>query len=99
MKSLLEMTQLHPVNYSVKFDGEEGGGPGVNRGWFSVVCSALKDHTKYPDKTFPLFHYPGRLPEQVLVTWLYVKFLNFVYETYQMLRLLIVFLGRVTFYL
>ena len=61
------MTQLHPVNYSVKFDGEEGGGPGVNRGWFSVVCSALKDHTKFPDKTFPLFHCPGRLPEQVTI--------------------------------
>ena len=32
VKALLEMTQLHPVNYSVKFEGEEGGGPGVNRG-------------------------------------------------------------------
>ena len=32
IKALLEMSQLHPVNYSVKFEGEEGGGPGVNRG-------------------------------------------------------------------
>ncbi|KAL5252716.1 hypothetical protein ACHWQZ_G015469 [Mnemiopsis leidyi] len=64
IKALLEMSQLHPVNYSVKFEGEEGGGPGVNRGWFSVVCSSLRDQTKYPDKTLPLFHCPGRLPEQ-----------------------------------
>ena len=33
-------------------------------GWFSVVCSSLRDKTKYPDKTLPLFHCPGRLPEQ-----------------------------------
>ncbi|XP_063678021.1 uncharacterized protein LOC134813994 isoform X3 [Bolinopsis microptera] len=64
IKALLEMTQLHPVNYSVKFEGEEGGGPGVNRGWFSVLCSSLRDKTKYPDKTLPLFQCPGRLPEQ-----------------------------------
>eukprot|EP00116_Pleurobrachia_bachei_P014744 sb/3475006/ len=89
------MTHLQPVNYSVKFEGEEGefinmhrvrygtvscpsyalkqpsnplrfsgGGPGVNRGWFSVLCTSLRNLTKYPDQTLPLLYCPGRIPEQ-----------------------------------
>ena len=51
----------------VKFDGEDGSGPGVNRGFFASLSNELKstDVGKNPlSKLGLFFHQPGKQPEQ-----------------------------------
>ena len=40
------MTSFHYTNFRVKFEGEEGSGPGVNRGFFAAVANVLKADEK-----------------------------------------------------
>lgn len=40
------MSTFHYSNLRVKFEGEEGSGPGVNRGFFAAVANALKTDEK-----------------------------------------------------
>ena len=40
------MTSFHYSNFRAKFEGEEGSGPGVNRGFFAAVANALKTEEK-----------------------------------------------------
>ena len=55
------------MNLRVKFDGEDGSGPGVNRGFFASLANELKssDVTKQPmNKLGQFFCEPGKTPEQ-----------------------------------
>jgi hypothetical protein len=48
-----QMQPFHYSNFRAKFEGEEGSGPGVNRGFFAAVANALKAD----DKVYsPLLH-------------------------------------------
>ena len=40
------MSTFHYSNLRVKFEGEEGSGPGVNRGFFAAMANALKTDQK-----------------------------------------------------
>jgi len=40
------MATFHYSNLRVKFEGEEGSGPGVNRGFFAAMANALKTDEK-----------------------------------------------------
>ena len=40
------MSTFHYSNLRVKFEGEEGSGPGVNRGFFAAMANALKTDEK-----------------------------------------------------
>ncbi|XP_048584846.1 uncharacterized protein LOC5508594 isoform X2 [Nematostella vectensis] len=64
LKILSEMQPFHYSNFRAKFEGEEGSGPGVNRGFFAAVANALKSDEKVPPDTAMLMHEPGKLPEQ-----------------------------------
>ena len=46
------MSTFHYSNLRIKFDGEEGSGPGVNRGFFAAVANALKTDEKVRCITF-----------------------------------------------
>ncbi len=62
-----QMSQFHYSNVRVKFDGEDGSGPGVNRGFFASLSNDLKtsDVSKTPLNRLGLFfHEPGKQPEQ-----------------------------------
>ena len=51
----------------MKFDGEDGSGPGVNRGFFASLANELKssDLSKPPlNRLGQLFCEPGKMPEQ-----------------------------------
>lgn len=48
------MSTFHYSNLRVKFDGEEGSGPGVNRGFFAAVANALKTDEKVRCITFKM---------------------------------------------
>ena len=48
------MSTFHYSNLRVKFDGEEGSGPGVNRGFFAAVANALKTDEKVRCITFEM---------------------------------------------
>ena len=64
---LLQLTHFHYTNVRVKFDGEDGSGPGVNRGFFASLSNELKssDMSKSPLNRLGLFfHEPGKQPEQ-----------------------------------
>ena len=43
---LLQMSTFHYSNLRIKFEGEEGSGPGVNRGFFAAMANALKTDEK-----------------------------------------------------
>ena len=61
------MSNFHFSNVRVKFDGEDGSGPGVNRGFFASLSNELKssDLGKSPLNRLGLFfHEPGKQPEQ-----------------------------------
>ena len=45
------MSTFHYSNLRVKFEGEEGSGPGVNRGFFAAMANALKTDEKVKFKT------------------------------------------------
>ena len=45
------MSTFHYSNLRVKFEGEEGSGPGVNRGFFAAVANALKTDEKVKYET------------------------------------------------
>ncbi|XP_022781948.1 uncharacterized protein LOC111322968 [Stylophora pistillata] len=64
LRILGEMSTCHYSNLRVKFEGEEGSGPGVNRGFFAAMANALKTDEKLPVETTTLLHEPGKLPEQ-----------------------------------
>lgn len=51
------MSTFHYSNLRVKFEGEEGSGPGVNRGFFAAMANALKTDEKVTalEKTLFLF--------------------------------------------
>ena len=51
------MSTFHYSNLRVKFEGEEGSGPGVNRGFFAAMANALKTDEKVTtlEKTLSLF--------------------------------------------
>ena len=36
------MTKFHYSQIRVKFEGEDGSGPGVNRGFFASLANAIK---------------------------------------------------------
>jgi E3 ubiquitin-protein ligase EDD1 len=59
---LKNMTNFRYQQVRVKFDGEDGSGPGVNRGFFTTFAHALKTNEK--TKGGRLLHEPGKLPEQ-----------------------------------
>ncbi len=62
-----QMVHFHYSNIRVKFDGEDGSGPGVNRGFFASLANELKsgDINKTPlNRLGLLFHEPGKKPEQ-----------------------------------
>ena len=48
------MSTFHYSNLRIKFDGEEGSGPGVNRGFFAAVANALKTDEKVRCITFKM---------------------------------------------
>ena len=48
------MSTFHYSNLRVKFEGEEGSGPGVNRGFFAAMANALKTDEKVGSTTFVL---------------------------------------------
>lgn len=56
-KCILQMSTFHYSNLRVKFEGEEGSGPGVNRGFFAAMANALKTDEKVcmQDPDFALF--------------------------------------------
>lgn len=64
LRVLGDMSTFHYSNLRVKFEGEEGSGPGVNRGFFAAMANALKTDEKLPDGATALLHEPGKLPEQ-----------------------------------
>ena len=67
MSVCAQMSQFHYSNVRVKFDGEDGSGPGVNRGFFASLANELKstDVSKNPLSRLGLFfHQPGKQPEQ-----------------------------------
>ncbi|KAJ7390888.1 hypothetical protein OS493_020908 [Desmophyllum pertusum] len=75
LRILGEMCTFHYSNLRVKFEGEEGSGPGVNRGFFAAMANALKTDEKEINlavsfhyssqwKHTTLLHEPGKLPEQ-----------------------------------
>ena len=62
------MSRFHYSSIRVKFEGEDGSGPGVNRGFFASLANDLinSDFTKPPiNKLGRLLHQPGKLPEQL----------------------------------
>ena len=62
------MSRFHYSSVRVKFEGEDGSGPGVNRGFFASLANDLinSDLTKPPiNKLGRLLHQPGKLPEQL----------------------------------
>lgn len=67
LNTLQQMSQFHYSNVRVKFDGEDGSGPGVNRGFFASLSNDLKstDVSRSPLNRLGLFfHEPGKQPEQ-----------------------------------
>ena len=40
--SVPQLTKFHYAQVRVKFEGEEGSGPGVNRGFFASLSNELK---------------------------------------------------------
>jgi E3 ubiquitin-protein ligase EDD1 len=61
------MTKFHFCQIRVKFEDEDGSGPGVNRGFFTSLANAFRtsDATVPPcNKIGLLFYQPGREPEQ-----------------------------------
>ena len=50
--TILQMSTFHYSNLRVKFEGEEGSGPGVNRGFFAAVANALKTDEKVSTKLY-----------------------------------------------
>lgn len=62
-----QLVRFHYSTARVKFDGEDGSGPGVNRGFFASLANELKssDLTKQPMNRLGQFFYePGKKPEQ-----------------------------------
>lgn len=62
------MPRFHYSSIRVKFEGEDGSGPGVNRGFFASFANDLinSDLSKPPiNKLGRLLHQPGKLPEQL----------------------------------
>lgn len=60
-----ESMDLHPYGtLRVRFEGEEGTGPGVNRGLFAAFAKALKSGEKYKDWPVEFFVECGNLPTQ-----------------------------------
>ena len=63
----VQLSQFHYQRVRVKFDGEDGSGPGVNRGFFASLSNELKsaDVSRTPLNRLGLFfHEPGKQPEQ-----------------------------------
>ncbi len=63
----VQLSQFHYQSVRVKFDGEDGSGPGVNRGFFASLSNELKsaDVSRTPLNRLGLFfHEPGKQPEQ-----------------------------------
>lgn len=61
------MVRFHYSNIRVKFEGEDGSGPGVNRGFFASLATEVKssDTSRPPlNKLGLLFHEPGKQPQQ-----------------------------------
>ena len=61
------MVRFHYSNIRVKFEGEDGSGPGVNRGFFASLANEVKssDTTRPPlNRLGLLFYQPGKQPEQ-----------------------------------
>ena len=48
--SPIQMVRFHYSQIRVKFEGEDGSGPGVNRGLFASLANELKSNntTKHP---------------------------------------------------
>lgn len=64
----LQMTRYHYSSVRVKFESEDGSGPGVNRGFFTSLANEMKstDQAIPPvNKVGLFFHQPGKLPEQL----------------------------------
>ena len=40
---LVQLSRFHYSQIRVKFEGEDGSGPGVNRGFFASLANALKN--------------------------------------------------------
>lgn len=40
----LQLPRFHYSQVRVKFEGEDGSGPGVNRGYFAAFANALKNN-------------------------------------------------------
>jgi hypothetical protein len=62
-----QLVRFHYSTARVKFDGEDGSGPGVNRGFFASLANELKssDLTKQPmNRLGQFFCEPGKKPEQ-----------------------------------
>jgi E3 ubiquitin-protein ligase EDD1 len=67
LEHLQQLTKFHYAQVRVKFEGEEGSGPGVNRGFFASLSNELKSSdTSKPvlNQVGPLFSEPGKHPEQ-----------------------------------
>ena len=59
----MQMTRFHYTSIRVKFYGEDGSGPGVNRGFFTSLANDVKsaDKGKVPMNTLGLlFSEPGK---------------------------------------
>eukprot|EP00794_Sanderia_malayensis_P018102 gene18102-19911_t len=68
IKIMLSQMDNHPFsNLTVRFEGEEGAGPGVNRGFFTGFANALIGHRKLGNWQGGLLCQPGQLPEQANV--------------------------------
>ncbi|XP_047133859.1 uncharacterized protein LOC100207024 isoform X1 [Hydra vulgaris] len=65
MEILMQNMDTHPFgSIRVRFEGEEGTGPGVSRGLFPALANALKEGQKYKDWPIPFFAEYGNLPAQ-----------------------------------
>jgi len=42
----VQLGRMHYSQVRVKFEGEDGSGPGVNRGFFASFAAALKNPSK-----------------------------------------------------
>ncbi|CAI8007414.1 E3 ubiquitin-protein ligase UBR5 [Geodia barretti] len=67
LENMQQLTKFHYSQVRVKFEGEEGSGPGVNRGFFSSLANELKSSdTSKPvlKQVGVLLSEPGKQPEQ-----------------------------------
>ena len=101
----LQLTGFRFSQVRVRFEGEDGSGPGVNRGFFAAFANALKSSDKvclcgpHLQHMEPSHLYPSRWIRQHMVAmWMAIFYFLFICLYYQLCRMSISILFQISMY-